>query len=228
MSNFKRGVLENNPAWAQLLGLCPLLAVSNSVVSALGLAIASGFVLLGSNLTISLLRHRIPDVARLPCFGLIIATFTTITVMILEAFAFALYLRIALFVQIIVTNCMILGRAESFASRQPIGAAIPDALGTALGFAIALLTLGGVREILGYGTLLREMDLLFGDAASSWTIELTDSATLPLALSPSGALLLAGLLFAIAQGLAGRKPRATQDPNQLASEAADRNNETRA
>ena len=106
MSTFKRGVLENNPAWAQLLGLCPLLAVSNSVVNALGLAIASGFVLLGSNLTISLLRHRIPDVARLPCFVLIIATFTTITVMILEAFAFALYLRIAVFVQIIVTNCM--------------------------------------------------------------------------------------------------------------------------
>ena len=139
MNTFNRGVLANNPAWAQLLGLCPLLAVSNSVVNALGLALASGFVLLGSNLTISLLRHRIPDVARLPCFVLIIATFTTITVMVLEAFAFTLYLRIALFVQIIVTNCMILGRAESFASRQPVGVAVLDALGTAVGFALALL-----------------------------------------------------------------------------------------
>ena len=197
MNTFNRGVLVNNPAWAQLLGLCPLLAVSNSVVNALGLALASGFVLLGSNLTISLLRHRIPDVARLPCFVLIIATFTTITVMVLEAFAFTLYLRIALFVQIIVTNCMILGRAESFASRQPVGVAVLDALGTAVGFALALLILGGVREILGYGTLLREMDLLFGETASSWIIELSNAAVVPLALFPPGAFLLAGLLLSL-------------------------------
>ena len=212
MNTFNRGVLVNNPAWAQLLGLCPLLAVSNSVVNALGLALASGFVLLGSNLTISLLRHRIPDVARLPCFVLIIATFTTITVMVLEAFAFILYLRIALFVQIIVTNCMILGRAESFASRQPVGVAVLDALGTAVGFALALLILGGVREILGYGTLLREMDLLFGETASSWIIELSSTAVVPLALFPPGAFLLAGLLFALAQGLAKSKPPATHNP----------------
>ena len=213
MNTFNRGVLVNNPAWAQLLGLCPLLAVSNSVVTALGLALASGFVLLGSNLTISLLRHRIPDVARLPCFVLIIATFTTITVMVLEAFAFTLYLRIALFVQIIVTNCMILGRAESFASRQPVGVAVLDALGTAVGFALALLILGGVREILGYGTLLREMDLLFGETASSWIIELSSTAVVPLALFPPGAFLLAGLLFALAQGLAKSKPPATHNPS---------------
>lgn len=213
MNTFNRGVLVNNPAWAQLLGLCPLLAVSNSVVNALGLALASGFVLLGSNLTISLLRHRIPDVARLPCFVLIIATFTTITVMVLEAFAFILYLRIALFVQIIVTNCMILGRAESFASRQPVGVAVLDALGTAVGFALALLILGGVREILGYGTLLREMDLLFGETASSWIIELSSTAVVPLALFPPGAFLLAGLLFALAQGLAKSKPPATHNPS---------------
>lgn len=213
MNTFNRGVLVNNPAWAQLLGLCPLLAVSNSVVNALGLALASGFVLLGSNLTISLLRHRIPDVARLPCFVLIIATFTTITVMILEAFAFTLYLRIALFVQIIVTNCMILGRAESFASRQPVGVAVLDALGTAVGFALALLILGSVRELLGYGTLLREMDLLFGETARSWIIELSSTAIVPLALFPPGAFLLAGLLFALAQGLATSRPSATHKPS---------------
>jgi electron transport complex protein RnfE len=213
MNTFNRGVLANNPAWTQLLGLCPLLAVSNSVVNALGLALASGFVLLGSNLTISLLRHRIPDVARLPCFVLIIATFTTITVMILEAFAFTLYLRIALFVQIIVTNCMILGRAESFASRQPVGVAVLDALGTAVGFALALLILGSVRELLGYGTLLREMDLLFGETARSWIIELSSTAIVPLALFPPGAFLLAGLLFALAQGLATSRPSATHKPS---------------
>lgn len=200
MSTFSRGVLVNNPAWAQLLGLCPLLAVSNSVVNALGLAVASGFVLLGSNLMISTLRHRIPDVARLPCFVLIIATFTTLTVMLLEAFAFELYLRIALFIQIIVTNCMILGRAESFASRQPVGAAALDALGTAVGFAIALLTLGAVREALGHGTLLREMDLLFGEQAAHWVVHIAATGPLPLALFPPGAFLLAGLLFALVQG----------------------------
>ena len=207
MSTFSRGVLVNNPAWAQLLGLCPLLAVSNSVVNALGLALASGFVLVGSNLMISLLRHRIPDVARLPCFVLIIATFTTLTVMILEAFAFTLYLRIALFIQIIVTNCMILGRAESFASRQPVGAAVLDALGTALGFAIALLVLGAVREVLGHGTLLREMDLLFGEQAAGWTIHIVADAPLPLALFPPGAFLLAGLLFALVQSVLKSAPR---------------------
>ena len=221
MNTFDRGVLENNPAWAQLLGLCPLLAVSNSVVNALGLALASGFVLLGSNITISLLRHRIPDVARLPCFVLIIATFTTITVMVLEAFAFTLYLRIALFVQIIVTNCMILVRAEAFASRQPVGAAVLDALGTAVGFAIALLILGGVREILGYGTLMREMDLLFGPAASSWVIDLTNTALLPLALFPPGAFLLAGLLFALVQGLAKFQAPPTRESSVTATKTVD-------
>ena len=207
MSTFSRGVLVNNPAWAQLLGLCPLLAVSNSVVNALGLALASGFVLVGANLMISLLRHRIPDVARLPCFVLIIATFTTLTVMILEAFAFTLYLRIALFIQIIVTNCMILGRAESFASRQPVGAAVLDALGTALGFAIALLVLGAVREVLGHGTLLREMDLLFGEQAAGWTFHIVADAPLPLALFPPGAFLLAGLLFALVQSVLKSAPQ---------------------
>ncbi|NCF34408.1 MAG: electron transport complex subunit RsxE [Proteobacteria bacterium] len=217
MSTFSRGVLVNNPAWAQLLGLCPLLAVSNSVVNALGLALASGFVLVGSNLMISLLRHRIPDVARLPCFVLIIATFTTLTVMILEAFAFTLYLRIALFIQIIVTNCMILGRAESFASRQPVGAAVLDALGTALGFAIALLVLGAVREMLGHGTLLREMDLLFGEQATSWTYYIVADAPLPLALFPPGAFLLAGLLFALVQSVLKSAPQS----DDLIDEAVD-------
>ncbi|MEC7554013.1 MAG: electron transport complex subunit RsxE [Pseudomonadota bacterium] len=218
MNTFSRGVLVNNPAWAQLLGLCPLLAVSNSVVNALGLAVASGFVLLGSNLMISTLRHRIPDVARLPCFVLIIATFTTLTVMLLEAFAFELYLRIALFIQIIVTNCMILGRAESFASRQPVGAAVLDALGTAVGFAIALLTLGAVREVLGYGTLLRDMDLLFGELAVHWIVHIATSGPLPLALFPPGAFLLAGLLFALVQGVLTSAAKANDQSSESINE----------
>ncbi len=212
---FRSAVLSNNPAWAQLLGLCPLLAVSNNTVNALGLAAASAFVVIGSNFTISLLRKVIPETARLPCFVLIIATFTTVTTLLLEAFAYTLYLQIALFVQIIVTNCMILGRAESFASRQPLGKACTDALGTALGFAMALLALGMVREAIGHGTLFANMHQLIGPAtgldAQTWVIHLTSQGVLPLALYPPGAFLVAGLLFAGAKYL-----RAVFMPNHLA------------
>ena len=203
-SDFSRATLANNPAWAQLLGLCPLLAVSNTVANATGLALASAFVVVGANTSISLLRRIIPDEARLPCFVLIIATFTTLTVMVLEAYAFDLYSRIALFVQIIVTNCMILGRAEVFASRQPVGRALMDALGTAAGFAIALLALGAVREVLGQGTLMADMDLLFGPAAAALTIEVFSTPPLALAVLPPGAFIIAALMFALVQGLANR------------------------
>ena len=123
---------QNNPAWVQLLGLCPLLAVSNSVANALGLAAASAFVLLGSSTLVSVSRSFIAAHLRLPAYVLIIATFTTCAVMLMQAFAFELYERIALFVQIIVTNCMILGRAEAFASRNSPLHALADALGTCL------------------------------------------------------------------------------------------------
>ena len=198
-NDFRRAAIENNPAWIQLLGLCPLLAVSNNVANATGLAMASTFVLVGSNTSISLLRRIIPNAARLPCFVLLIATFTTITVMTLEAYAFDLYSRIALFVQIIVTNCMILGRAEVFASRQSVGRALLDALGTAAGFAIALLALGAVREVLGQGTLMSDMDLLFGSQAAALKITLFPPP-LALALLPPGAFIIAGLMFALIQG----------------------------
>ena len=200
-ATFNDAVLRRNPAWAQLLGLCPLLAVSSTVANALGLALASTFVVVGSNVSISLLRKQIPEFARLSCFVLLIATFTTVTVMFLEAYAFDIYTKIALFVQIIVTNCMILGRAEAFASRQPVGAAFLDALGTGLGFAIALLALGSVREILGYGTLFADLDLLLGPAAASLLIVVSDDEPLRLAQFAPGAFLLAGLMFASVNAL---------------------------
>jgi len=195
------GVLQRNPAWAQLLGLCPLLAVSTSVTNALGLAFASMFVVIGSNVSISLLRNFIPQFARLPCFVLLIATFTTVTVMFLEAYAYDVYTRIALFVQIIVTNCMILGRAEAFASRQRVGAAFLDALGTGIGFAIALLALGTIREMVGQGTLFADLDLLFGPWAGSSAITISETEPLRLAQFAPGAFLIAGLLFAFVNAL---------------------------
>jgi len=195
----QNAILANNPAWAQLLGLCPLLAVSNTTVNATGLALASAFVVIGSNITISALRRLIPEVSRLAVFVLIIATFTTTTTMLLEAFAYDLYLKIALFVQIIVTNCMILGRAESFASKQSIGRACLDAVGTALGFSLALLALGMSREVLGQGTLFAGMDLLFGEQAATWLVQLSDTGIMPMASYPPGAFIVAGLMFALFQ-----------------------------
>ena len=203
MGTLKSAALQHNPAWGQLLGLCPLLAVSNSIVNALGMAAASSFVMLGSSFTISTIRARIPHQVRLPCFVLVIATFTTCAVMLLEVFAFDLYLRIALFIQIIVSNCMILGRIEVFASRQPPGQALLDALGTAIGFACALLALGAVRESLGHGTLFAGMELLLGGAASEWQIDLLpEGRRLIVALMPPGAFIIAGLLLGAGQALA--------------------------
>ncbi len=197
----RNAVLTENPAWAQLLGLCPLMAVSTTTVNALGLAAASSFVVIGSNVMISTLRHLIPNQARLPCFVLIIATFTTVTTLVLEAFSYDLYLKIALFVQIIVTNCMILGRAEAFASRQPVWAACIDAIGTAVGFAIALIALGVVRELLAYGSILRDAHLLFGASAQGWVWQAIESGPLPLAAYAPGAFIIAGLMFAGIKGL---------------------------
>ncbi len=204
---FTDAVIRRNPAWIQLLGLCPLLAVSNSLVNAIGLALASGFVMLGSALAISALRTWIPSRVRLPCFVLVIATFTTLSVLLLEAYAFELYLRIALFVQIIVSNCMILGRMEAFASRQPPWRACLDALGTATGFAIALVALGGVREALGQGSLLAGMEHLFGPIAAGWRIDLGfDTAPFLIALLPPGAFIIAGLLLGLANSLGNALP----------------------
>ena len=212
MNDLTRAMIIRNPAWIQLLGLCPLLAVSNSVTNALGLAFASLFVVTGSNILISSLRHWIPEFARLPVFVMIIATFTTLTTLALEAYAYDLYLKIALFVQIIVTNCMILGRAEAFASRQPVLKSLLDAVGTGLGFAIALILLGAVREILGSGTLFSDMHLLFGPEASTWAISI-DLKMLPLATYAPGAFIIAGLLIATGKALVSRHN--IKEPNQL-------------
>ena len=168
-----RNLWSQNVAAVQLLGLCPLLAVSNSVANASGLAVASAFVLIGSAALVSLLRRLIPNVVRLPMFVLVIATFTTIAVLIMEAFAFSLYMQIALFMQIIVTNCMILGRVTQVASHERFGFAVLDAVTTSIGFAIVLIGFGAIREL--------------------------TALALPLALDPTGAFLIFGLLLAAYQ-----------------------------
>ncbi|MEM8769886.1 MAG: electron transport complex subunit RsxE [Pseudomonadota bacterium] len=210
---FKAAAIANNPAWAQLLGLCPLLAVSSSIVNALGLALASTLVLLGANGTIAALRHQIPAFARLPCFVLIIAAFTTLAMLLMQAFAYDLYLKIALFVQIIVTNCMILGRAEAFASRQSVGRSLVDAAGTATGFALALLSLGAVRELVATGSLFAGMERLFGPVASAWKLEFWEGG-LTIAALPPGAFITAALLLALGQHLTQRRRQPSAEPQE--------------
>lgn len=205
---WRDALFTRNPAWAQLLGLCPALAVSSSLVHALTLALATTLVLLGSNVVIAAVRAVIPPFARLPAFVLIIATWTTCAVMLLEAFAFEAYLGVALFVQIIVTNCIILARAETVASRTGMGVAALDALRTSAGFALALLSLGAVREMFGKGTLGAGLDRLLGPAAADWTLHLTgDAGGLLLVSLPPGAFLTAGLLLAFGQALARSRSR---------------------
>jgi electron transport complex protein RnfE len=199
---FSPAWLHNNPVWTQLLGLCPLLAVSSSVVNAMGLSLATTLVIVGSNVGIAVLRRWIPDFARLPCFVLIIATFTTIAMLLLQAYAFDAYLGIALFVQIIVTNCMILSRAEVFASHHGVLPTLLDALGTAVGFAAAILLLGCFREIFGAGTLLADMTRLFGPAAAAWQLNvIPEQLRIVLFSLPPGAFLAAGLLLAAAKAI---------------------------
>ena len=192
------GLWHKNPALVQLLGLCPLLAVTGSVVNALGLGLATMLVLVGSNLVVSLIRHRVTDVIRLPAFVMIIAAFTTCTELLMKAYTFELYQILGLFISLIVTNCTILGRAEAFASKNPVGLAILDGLMMSLGFMAVLLALGVIREGLGTGALFADMHLLFGETAQNWKLTLfqVESGFL-VAVLPPGAFLVTGLLIAV-------------------------------
>lgn len=188
---------HNNPAMVQLLGLCPLLAVSSSVVNALGLALATMMVLVCSNLLVSLIRHQITDAIRLPAFILIIAGFVTCAELLLQAFAYSLYLSIGIFIPLIVTNCAILGRAVSFAAKNPPLISAFDGLMTGLGFGLVLIALGAVRELIGTGALFANMELLL-PFAENWVIKLPSSYPgFLLALLPPGAFLFMGLLLAM-------------------------------
>jgi len=152
--DFFRGIWKENPVLIQMLGLCPALAVTNTVENALWMALATFFVLTGSSLMVSILKKLIPGEVRIPTFILIIATFVTVADMSLEAIVPTVYKQLGAFVALIVVNCIILSRQEAFASKRPIGRSLLDAVGTGVGFTIAMLMMGSVRELLGQGTLL--------------------------------------------------------------------------
>ncbi|MDB2330460.1 electron transport complex subunit E [Alteromonas sp.] len=193
-----QGLWKNNPALVQLLGLCPLLAVTATFINGLGLGLATTLVLIGSNVTVSLVRNIVRNEIRIPIFVMIIAAFVTIVQLLMNAFTYELYLALGIFIPLIVTNCAIIGRAEAFASKNAPGAAAFDGLMMGVGFTTVLVLLGAIREILGAGTLFAGANRLFGPLADNWTITLfnTESPFL-LAILPPGAFLAMGLLIAI-------------------------------
>ncbi len=191
------GLWKNNPALVQLLGLCPLLAVTASVVNALGLAAATLFVLVTSNLCVSLIRNVVTESIRLPAFVLIIAAAVTGTELLMQAYAYELYQILGIFLPLITTNCVILGRADAFAAKNPIAPALTDGFMMGLGFGFVLVLLGAIRELLGTGALFANMDLLLGPMAADWTLIVADDYPgLLLAILPPGAFIITGLMIA--------------------------------
>lgn len=210
------GLWKNNPALVQLLGLCPLLAVTGSVVNALGLAAATTLVLVCSNTSVSLIRNIVSDAVRLPVFVMIIASAVTCTELLMQAFAYELYQILGIFLPLITTNCVILGRADAFASKNALGPAAFDGLLMGLGFGVVLVLLGGLRELLGTGTLFANMDLLFGPGAASWEwVVVADYQAFLLAILPPGAFIFTGLLIA-GKNLVDRQIKRRQDARKAA------------
>ncbi len=182
IKEFKKGITIENPTFGLLLGLCPTLAVSTSVVNAIGMGVAATFVLLGSNIIISLLRKLIPDQIRIPCFIVIIATFVTINELIMKAYFPAINDALGIYVPLIVVNCIVLGRAEAFACKNTVIKSIFDALGMGVGFTLALIIIAAIREVLGAGQILG-FSLIKG------------FEPVAVIIFPAGALLTMGLLI---------------------------------
>ena len=189
---FLKGIIKENPTFVLALGLCPTLAVSVSVFNAVGMGIAATFVLLGSNIIVSLIKKLIPDKIRIPCYIVVIATFVTIAEMMMKAYAPVLDRSLGIYVPLIVVNCLVLGRAEAFASKRTVFSSLLDALGMGLGFTLALILISGIREYLGSGKILGFTLINGFDPAFVF-------------IMPSGALLVIGLLLGLFNLLKSRK-----------------------
>jgi electron transport complex protein RnfE len=170
---FIKGLWRENPVFVQVLGMCPVLAVSNTALNALAMGLATAFVLIMSNIVVSSLRSFIPKQVRIATYILIIATFVTVVDYVIQAVSLDLYKALGAFISLIVVNCLILGRAEAFASKNTVGRSIMDGLGMGIGFAFALFCLGAVREILGAGSLFGIQ--LFHDTFQDWVVMILPS-----------------------------------------------------
>jgi electron transport complex protein RnfE len=199
MSGFIRTrLIDNNAALVQLLGLCPLLAVSNTAINALGLGIATVFTLTITNALVSMIRPLISKEIRISLFVLLIASVVTALEMFMNAYFHELYLILGIFIPLIVTNCIIMARAESFASKNGLWLSIKDGFFTALGFALVLFIIGVIREIIGHGSIFSQAQLLFGDFGKhlSWQI-FKDYQGFLVAILPPGAFFVLAILVAI-------------------------------
>ncbi len=192
------GLWGNNAGLVQLLGLCPLLAVTNTFINGLGLGLATTLTLVASNTIVSAIRNIVRKEIRIPVFVLVIASIVTAIELAMSAFFHELYKILGIFIPLIVTNCAIIGRAEAFASRQPVSKAFVDGLSMGLGFTLVLVTLGGLREIIGKGTLFSQAHLMFGESGRSLTLTFVEDYTgFLLAVLPPGAFIGLGLLIAL-------------------------------
>ncbi|HOW50965.1 MAG TPA: electron transport complex subunit E [bacterium] len=184
MHEFTKGFIKENPILVLLLGMCPTLAVSSSAVNGLGMGLAATAVLVGSNAVIAAIKNLIPDMVRIPAFIVVIASFVTIVDLSMQAYTPALSESLGVFIPLIVVNCIILARAEAFASKNGVLGSLLDGIGMGLGFTIALTTLGGLREIIGNGTIFGIA--LFGE----------NPTTVLMFIMPPGAFIALGLLIA--------------------------------
>ena len=194
----QNGLWTNNVALVQLLGLCPLLAVTSSTINGVGLGLATMVTLILSNTLVSLIRGFVRSEVRLPVFVLIIACVVTVIELLMKAFFYDLFLVLGIFIPLIVTNCAIIGRAEGFASRNPVGTSALDGFMMGLGFLAVLTLLGAMREIIGSGTFLAHADLMFGESAKALTITFNeDYSGFLLAILPPGAFFGLAILIAV-------------------------------
>lgn len=201
----RNGLWDNNQALVATLGLCPLLATTTTATNGLGMGLATTAVLTCANATVSLIRNLVRPEVRLPVFVLVIASFVTIVELIMQAFFFSLHQVLGLFISLIVVNCIIIGRAEAFASKNTLDRAVVDGLAMGIGFTLALTVLGGLRELAGQGTLFYQAELLLGPAAAGLSMSL--GADFPGALAailPPGAFIGLGLLIALKKAIDDR------------------------
>jgi electron transport complex protein RnfE len=194
---FLNGLWKQNTGVVQLLGLCPLLAISNTVVNSLSLGLATTLVMTLSGSGVAAIREVIPNEARIPVYVLLIAVLVTIVQFLMNAYVHPLYLVLGIFIPLIVTNCIVLARAESFASKNGISASALDGIAMGLGLTAVITILGGIREIFGHGTLLSGIDLVFGETAKSLVITVIPNYHgFLLAVLPPGAFIALGMLIA--------------------------------
>lgn len=211
------GLWKNNPGLVQILGMCPMMAISNTVVNSLGLAMATILTMVVSNGLASGIRHWVRPEVRLPVFVMVIASVVTMIELWMNAYLNTLYHVLGIFLPLIVTNCIVIARVEGFAARNQVLPSLYDGLMMGLGFGLVLVAMGAMRELLGFGTLLANAQQLFGPIAAHWTIHiLPEQAHFLLAILPPGAFMALAVLIAIKQAIDQRRAARLAQPAPMA------------